>query len=139
MAVSNTMVQTKSSHQQTWNFKLMFTNHGKEDGICPLKRDSKAQNKDQISIVSTCKNTYRLVGATDLWLAATGTIAGSYSFGILFFLSKVSCTNSHVNLKIFITISCSYSCYSWQIVLAYNCNKTQKYHVPTPTYFQFFL
>jgi hypothetical protein len=29
----------------------MFTNHGKEDGIYPLKRDSKAQNKDQRSIV----------------------------------------------------------------------------------------
>jgi hypothetical protein len=35
----------------------MFTNHGKEDEIYPLKRDSKAQNKDQRSIVSTCKNT----------------------------------------------------------------------------------
>ena len=29
------------------DFNLMFTNHGKEDGIYPLKRDSKAQNKDQ--------------------------------------------------------------------------------------------
>jgi hypothetical protein len=38
-------------------FNLMFTNHGKEDGIHPLKRDSKAQNKDQRSIVTTCKNT----------------------------------------------------------------------------------
>jgi hypothetical protein len=37
----------------------MFTNHGKEDGIYPLKRDSKAQNKDQRSIVTTCKNTYK--------------------------------------------------------------------------------
>jgi hypothetical protein len=39
----------------------MFTNHGKEDGMYPLKRDSKAQNKnkDQRSIVTTCKNTYR--------------------------------------------------------------------------------
>ncbi len=55
MAVSNTMVQTKSSHQQTWNFNLMFTNHGREDGIYPLKRDSKSQNKDQRSIVTTCK------------------------------------------------------------------------------------
>ena len=25
------------------DFNLMFTNHGKEDGIYPLKRDSKAQ------------------------------------------------------------------------------------------------
>jgi hypothetical protein len=35
----------------------MFTNHGKEDGIHPLKRDSKARNKNQRSIVTTCKNT----------------------------------------------------------------------------------
>jgi hypothetical protein len=35
----------------------MFTNHRKEDGIHPLKRDSKAQNKDQRSIGTTCKNT----------------------------------------------------------------------------------
>jgi hypothetical protein len=40
------------------DFNLMFTNHGKEDGIYPIKRDSKAQNKDQRSIV-TCKNTYK--------------------------------------------------------------------------------
>jgi hypothetical protein len=33
------------------------TNYGKEDGIYPLKRDSKAQNKNQRSIVTTCKNT----------------------------------------------------------------------------------
>ncbi len=57
MAVSNTIGQTKCIHQQTWNFNLMFTNHGKEDGIYPLKRDSKAQNKDQRSIVTTCENT----------------------------------------------------------------------------------
>ena len=37
------------------DFNLMFTNHGKEDGLYPLKRDSKAQNKDQRSIVTTCK------------------------------------------------------------------------------------
>ncbi len=30
-----------------------------EDGIYPLKRDSKAQNKDQRSIVTKCKNTYK--------------------------------------------------------------------------------
>jgi hypothetical protein len=41
------------------NFNLMFINHGKEDGIYPLKRDSKAQNKDQRSILTTCKNTYK--------------------------------------------------------------------------------
>jgi hypothetical protein len=46
MAVSNIMVQTvvTSKHEDC---NLMFTNHGKEDGIYPLKRDSKAQNKDQ--------------------------------------------------------------------------------------------
>jgi hypothetical protein len=37
----------------------MFTNHGKEDGIYPLRRDSKAQNKDQRSIVTACTNTYK--------------------------------------------------------------------------------
>jgi hypothetical protein len=41
------------------DFNLVFTNHGKEDGIYPLKKDSKAQNKDQRSIVTTCKNTYK--------------------------------------------------------------------------------
>jgi hypothetical protein len=39
------------------DFNLMFIDHGKEDGIYPLKRDSKAQNKYQRSIVTTCKNT----------------------------------------------------------------------------------
>jgi hypothetical protein len=39
------------------DFNLMFTNHGKEDEKYPLKRDSKAQNKDQRFIVTTCKNT----------------------------------------------------------------------------------
>jgi hypothetical protein len=37
----------------------MFTNHGKEDGIYPVKRESKAQDKDQKSLVTTCKNTYK--------------------------------------------------------------------------------
>ncbi len=37
---------------------LIFTNHVQEDRIYPLKRDSKAQNKDQRSIVTTCKNPY---------------------------------------------------------------------------------
>jgi hypothetical protein len=35
----------------------MFTKNRKGDGIYPLKRDSKAQNKDQSSIVTTCINT----------------------------------------------------------------------------------
>ena len=40
-------------------FNLVFTNHRKGDGMYPLKRDSKAQNKDQRSIVTTCKKTYK--------------------------------------------------------------------------------
>ncbi len=58
MAVSNIMVQTvvTSKHK---DFNLVFTNYGMEDGINPLKRDSKAQDKDQRSIVTTCKNTYK--------------------------------------------------------------------------------
>jgi hypothetical protein len=58
MAVSNIMVQTvvTSKHEDC---TLVFTNHGKEDGIYPLKRDSKAQDKDQRSIVTTCENTYK--------------------------------------------------------------------------------
>ncbi len=53
MAVSNTMVQLKVFTSKHEDFNLMFT--GKEDGIYPLKRDCKAQNKDQRSIVTTCK------------------------------------------------------------------------------------
>ncbi len=58
MAVSNIMVQTvvTSKHEDC---NLVFTNHGKEERIYPLKRDSKAQDKDQRSIVTTCKNTYK--------------------------------------------------------------------------------
>ena len=38
MAVSNIMVQTKSSHQQKIeDSNLVFTNYGKEDGIYPLR------------------------------------------------------------------------------------------------------
>ncbi len=54
MAVSNIMVQTVVTIKHE-DCNLVFTNHGKEDGIYPLKRDSKAQNKDQRSIVTTCK------------------------------------------------------------------------------------
>ena len=44
MAVSNIMVQTvvTSKHE---DFNLVFTNHGMEDEMYPLKRDSKAQTK----------------------------------------------------------------------------------------------
>ncbi len=54
MAVSNIMVQTvvTSKHE---DFNRMFTNHGTEDGIYPLIRDSKAQDKDQRSIVQHAK------------------------------------------------------------------------------------
>jgi hypothetical protein len=54
MAVSNIMVQTvvTSRHEDC---NLVFTNHVKEDEIYPLKRDSKAQDNDQRSIVTTCK------------------------------------------------------------------------------------
>ncbi len=49
------------------DFNLMLTNHRKEDGILPLKRDSKAQNKDQRSIVTTCKNTYKGFAFSTYW------------------------------------------------------------------------
>ncbi len=39
------------------DFNLMFAKNGKENGIDPLKRDSKPQNKDKRSIVTTCKDT----------------------------------------------------------------------------------
>ena len=57
-AVLKIMVQTvvTSKHEDC---NLVFTNHGTEDGIHPLKRDSKAQDKDQRSIATTCKNTYK--------------------------------------------------------------------------------
>ncbi len=75
----------------------MLTNHGKEDGIYPLKRDSKAQNKDQRSIVTTCKTPikdlrfqlieniivqYCLVWAKKVTLAAICLEISSASFGI---------------------------------------------------------
>jgi hypothetical protein len=45
----------------------MFTNHRKEDGIYPPKRDNKAQNKAQRSIVTTCKNTYTGFAFSTYW------------------------------------------------------------------------
>jgi hypothetical protein len=41
------------------DFNLVFTSHGTEDGINPLKRDSKAQDKDQRSIVQHAKHLQR--------------------------------------------------------------------------------
>ncbi len=49
------------------DYNLMFTNHGKEDEIYPLKGDSKAKNKDQRSIVTTCKNTYKGFAFSTYW------------------------------------------------------------------------
>jgi hypothetical protein len=48
------MVQTVATSKHE-DFNLVFTNHGLEDGIYPLKRDSKAQDKDQSSIVHHAK------------------------------------------------------------------------------------
>ncbi len=52
---------------------------------------------------------YCLVWVTDLQLAATGTVAVSYSFGILFYFLKVCRTNSNVAWRIFMTKAGSYS------------------------------
>jgi hypothetical protein len=57
MAVSNKGCKLKVVTSKHEDFNLMLTNHGKEDGIYPPKRDRKTQNKDQRSIVTTCKNT----------------------------------------------------------------------------------
>jgi hypothetical protein len=37
MEVSNTMVQTNVDTNKHEDFNLVFTNHGKEDGIYPLR------------------------------------------------------------------------------------------------------
>ncbi len=59
--VSNIMVQTKSSHQQTWRLKSCVYKPQKrgwiipfEDKKIPLKRDSKSTNISEIKIY--CKN-----------------------------------------------------------------------------------
>ncbi len=59
MAVQNTMVQTIVVASKHEDCNLMFTNHGKEDGIYPLKEIAKAQNKDQRSIVTACTYSYK--------------------------------------------------------------------------------
>ncbi len=53
-AVSNIMVQTVATSEHE-DFNLVFMNHGTEDRIYPLKRDSKAQDKVQRSIVQHAK------------------------------------------------------------------------------------
>jgi hypothetical protein len=48
------MVQTVATSKHEV-FNLVFTNCGMEDGTYPLKRDSKARDKDQRSIVQHAK------------------------------------------------------------------------------------
>jgi len=36
-------------------------NHGKEDGLYPLKEIAKHKNKDQRSIATACTNTYNRI------------------------------------------------------------------------------
>ncbi len=48
------MVQTEATSKHE-DFNLVFTNHRMKDGIYPVKRDSKAQDKDQRSIVQHAK------------------------------------------------------------------------------------
>jgi hypothetical protein len=48
------MVQTVATSKHE-DFNLVFTNRGMEDGTYPLKRDSKAQDKDQRSNVQHAK------------------------------------------------------------------------------------
>jgi hypothetical protein len=67
MAVSNTMVQTNVDINKHEDFNLVFTNHGKEDGIYPpgtkkilSKRVSKSTKQRSIIKIyckKTCKNT----------------------------------------------------------------------------------
>ncbi len=59
MAVQNTMVQTIVITSKYEDCNLMFTKPRKGGWNIPSKRDSKAQNKDQRSIVTACTNTYK--------------------------------------------------------------------------------
>ncbi len=58
MAVQNTMVQTIVVTSKHGDYNLMFTKPRKIGWNIPSKRDSKAQNKDQRSIVTACTNIY---------------------------------------------------------------------------------
>ncbi len=58
MAVQNTRVQTIVVTSKHEDCNLMFTKPWKRGWNIPSKRDSKAQNKDQRSIVTACTNTY---------------------------------------------------------------------------------
>ncbi len=61
-AVSNTMVQTKSRHQRHKDCNILCTNHGKKDGIYPLRTKkyplkSGSKSTEQRSIIKIyCKN-----------------------------------------------------------------------------------
>ncbi len=61
MAVQNTMVQTIEVASKHEDCNLMFTKPWKRGWNIPSKRDSKAQNKDQRSIVTACTNTYKKI------------------------------------------------------------------------------
>ena len=54
-----TMVQTIVVTSKHEDCNLMFTKPRKRGWNIPSKRDSKAQNKDQRSIVTACTNTYK--------------------------------------------------------------------------------
>ncbi len=59
MAVQNTMVQTIVVTSKHGDCNLMHTKLRKRGWNIPSKRDNKAQNKDQRSIVTACTNTYK--------------------------------------------------------------------------------
>ncbi len=67
MAVSNTMVQTKSKHQQTWRLQSHVYKPRKRGWNILSKRDSKAQNKDQRSIVTACTINYKGFAFSTHW------------------------------------------------------------------------
>ncbi len=61
MAVQNTMVQTIVVTIKHEDCNLMLTKPWERGWNIPSKRDSKAQNKDQRSIVTACANTYNRI------------------------------------------------------------------------------
>jgi hypothetical protein len=61
MAVSNIMGQNVAIRKHE-DFNLLFISHRTEDGIYPLKRDGKAQDKDQRSIVQHAKTPAKELG-----------------------------------------------------------------------------
>ncbi len=90
MAVQNTMVKTIVVTSKHEDCNIMFTKPRKRGWNIPSKRDSKAQNKDQRSIVTTCTNTYCLVWVTKVALAAIclvfpALVLGYKSFNVLMY------------------------------------------------------